>query len=230
MKQLWIGLSFLLLFGGIRGPDVSMAGDRQKGVGKVSLKWAFAALKESSSGSELVAIHRETALSTGDEFKMLLELKDKCYAYVIYQGPRQEIRLLFPYALSDFEKGLDESKPYYIPKGHGWFELDDVKGSMAFHLVVSVQRLTRLETLLNNYESARSGEKQAVAGDLLEEMRQLKRLNTSLKAPAERPAQIIGRVRGNGEPEQTDIRDIENLAVEISAENFFSRTFTIDHK
>jgi hypothetical protein len=159
-----------------------------------------------------------------------LELKEKCYAYVIYQGAQGEIRLLFPYELSDLEKGYQESKMYYIPKGGGWFELDSQVGQETFHLLASAHRLTNLEMLLKAYEAASGENKKVVSQDVLEEIKQLRRTSRNLKAPAERPVQIVGRIRGSGEPESANRPDIEPLAVEISAESFYSRTFTIDHK
>jgi hypothetical protein len=230
MRRILIGVLLGFVAIGITAPDSPMAQKSANGREKVRLQWAFAALKDGPRASRLVAVNREETLSTGDEFKMLLELKETCYAYVIYQGPMQEIRLLFPYELSDFEKGIEESIPYYIPKDHGWFELDDQKGPMKFHLVVSDERLTKLEELFGKYESARNEVKRNAARELLAELQDLQRLNTSLKAPAERPAQIVGRTRGAGEPGSADEHDIRSLAVEISAEKFFSRTFTIDHK
>jgi hypothetical protein len=230
MKRLWVGLLIMFMVVEVGQCNTATAQDRQKEGEGVRFKWAFGALKEGEGAPQLVAINRDAALKAGDELKMLVELKEKCYAYVIYQGPQGEIRLLFPYELSDLEKGYQESKVYYVPKGGGWFELDSQVGQETFHLLASAERLITLEKLLKDYESAGSENKPFVAQDLLEEIQQLRRTNRNLKAPAERPAQIVGRIRGSGEPGPTNRPDIEPLAVEISAESFYSRTFTIDHK
>jgi hypothetical protein len=229
MKRLWVGILIMFFVGGVAHQDFAVAQDKESGE-EVRFRWAFGALKEKDGTPQLIAIHSNATLTTGDELKMLLELKDPCYAYVIYQGSQGEIRLLFPYDLSDLDKGYQESTSYYIPRGGGWFELDSRLGEETFHLLASADRLTRLENLLKGYETAGSEGKSVAAQDVLDEIQRLRRTRRSLKAPAERPVQIVGRIRGSNESVSEKRPDIEPLAVEISAESFYSRTFTIDHK
>ena len=47
---------------------------------------------------------------------------------------------------------------------------------------------------------------------------------------AERPVNIIGNLRGTEKAETAGAHDIAKFAVEISADTFYSRTFTIDHQ
>lgn len=228
MKSIFVGSLIALMFLGIVHPDAAVSQD--KGMEEVRFKWAFGALTGGDAGPQLVAVNRDTTLETGNALKMLLELQEACFAYVIHQGPQGEINLLFPYALSDLDAGIQESTAYYIPKGGGWFELDDRVGKETFHLLASAERLKTLEKLLSDYESAGSENKAAAARGILEEIQQLRRTHRNLKTAAERPVQIVGRIRGNSGSGSTDRPDIEPLAVEISAESFYSRTFTIDHR
>lgn len=46
----------------------------------------------------------------------------------------------------------------------------------------------------------------------------------------ERPVNIIGALRGTAKTEKDGSYDVASFAVEISADTFYSRTFTIDHQ
>ena len=47
---------------------------------------------------------------------------------------------------------------------------------------------------------------------------------------AERPVNIIGKLRGTEKAEAATELETAKHALEISADTFFSRTFTIDHQ
>jgi hypothetical protein len=51
-----------------------------------------------------------------------------------------------------------------------------------------------------------------------------------LKTSAERPVSIIGNLRSSGKSEIVRNHELANYAVEISAKDFYSRIFIIDHK
>lgn len=230
MRRPWLGVMAVLAFGfGVIGSR-SEAQHQEPSPHDIRVKWAFGGLKKGKQKAQLVAITRDTVLETGDELKMLLEIEEKCYAYVIYQGPKDQIRLLFPYAVSDLHQAYQESKVYYIPREEGWFELDDQVGQETFHLLVSSKRLRTLEGLIAQYDTVGSEDKPALAAEIVAEIKRLRRQHRSLKAPAERPVQIVGRIRGADETAERGRPDIDRLAIEISAETFYSRTFTIEHK
>ena len=54
-------------------------------------------------------------------------------------------RLLFPYALQQFEGDYQPNRRYYIPRGDGWFRLDKNPGREVFYLIASAKRLDELE-------------------------------------------------------------------------------------
>jgi len=78
---------------------------------------------------------------------------------------------------------------------------------------------------LGDYTSADTKEKPHAAEQIIAEIKRLKRKHKSLQAAAERPVPIGGTVRGAG-----PLHDVAAVAVEISAAEFFSRTFTIEHQ
>ena len=87
-----------------------------------------------------------------------------------------------------------------------------------------------LEALINDYESADTAKKPALAKIILAEIRKLRKKHLKFKTYAERPVNIIGNLRGTEKAETAGSQDIAKFAVEISADTFYSRTFTIDHK
>ncbi|MCK4790408.1 MAG: DUF4384 domain-containing protein [Desulfobacteraceae bacterium] len=196
----------------------------------ISFNWAFGALVGKESERKLVSITRDTTLKTGDQFKMVVELNRKCFVYLIYHSAQCEMQLLFPNNIKQFSNNYRTSVKYYIPHGDLWFALDENVGQETFYLLASVKRLTKLETLLNNHESADLKEKTALTTKILTEIRKIKRQHRTLTAAAERPVSIAGTVRGTTKNQKIPLNDVISLAVEITATDFYSRTFIIEHK
>lgn len=201
-----------------------------KGEDAVSFRWAFGAIVGSKNDRRLVAITRDTVLKTGDRLKLLLQLKNRCFVYLFYRTAEDEIYLLFPYTLKLFDTGYKTGEKYYIPKGKTWFELDKNVGLETFYLLASAKRLHQLEAQYTRYDSAIGEEKKALAKQLLAEIRKIKRKHRKFAAVAERPIAIGGNVRGAVKDVQSAFPDIDPIASEVSTSNFYSKTFTIDHK
>lgn len=184
----------------------------------IGFRWAFVALVDAGSVRQQIPITQDTTLKTGDQLKMSVELRTPCFVYVIYHGAQGEVRQLFPYDTQQFATDYQASKKYDIPPGEAWFRLNDQVGRETFYLLASVQRLTELETLLEAYAAAPSAEQPPLATTIVAEIRDLRRRYRQLAAPAERPAPIAGNMR----------EDVQ--ALEIKASNFYSKTFTIEHR
>lgn len=178
----------------------------------------------------LVAITRDTVLKTGDRLKLLLQLKNRCFVYLFYRTAEDEISLLFPYKLKLFESDYKTGEKYYIPEGKTWFELDKDVGLETFYLLASAKRLHQLEALYRKYDSVAGEEKKKLAKQLLAEIRKIKRKHRKFATLAERPIAIGGNVRGVVKDEKSTFPDIDAIASEVSASNFYGKTFTIDHK
>jgi hypothetical protein len=202
----------------------------QKGQDAVSFRWAFGAMVGSKDDRRLVAITRDTVLKTGDRLKLLLQLKSRCFVYLFYRTAEDEIYLLFPYELQQFESDYKTGEKYYIPKGGSWFELDRNVGLETFYLLASAKRLLQLEGLYKKYYSVTGEEKKKFAKQLLTEIRNTKSKHRKLATPAERPIPIGGNVRGSIKDKDTPFPDIDPIASEVSAANFYSKTFTIEHQ
>ena len=217
---------FLFLLFSTRGDVIA----EQKGEDAVSFRWAFGAMVGQKGDRRLVAITRDTVLKTGDRLKLLLQLKNRCFVYLFYRTVEDDIFLLFPYTLQQFDTDYKTEKKYYIPKGGTWFELDRNVGLETFYLLASAKRLLKLETLYKEHCSISDKKKKDLTSQLLSEIRKIKRKHRKLASPAERPIAIGGNVRGVVKDEQSAFPDIDPIASEVSTSNFYGKTFTIDHK
>lgn len=196
----------------------------------VSFEWSFATLSTDEKEGVPVPIVRDTALQTGDPLKMMVRLKTDCFVYVMHENPAGEISLKFPYDLKQFTTDYKIGKNYYIPKGREWFKLDKVTGRETFYVIASGRRLLNLEVLLSKYKEADTSKKPAVAKDIIAEIRNVRKYYKTFTTLAERPISIGGNVRGMGKESSGGFPDVALIATEISANNFYGKTFTIDHK
>lgn len=225
-----MGLLAVLCFDLFCGYNTGFAEETQpQPDANLQFQWAFGALKK-ANGSKFEAIARDTILKTGDQIKFFLKVDKNCFVYLIYSSSQGELSVLFPYRFKLRSTEYTVAGHHYIPGGNQWFELDEHIGEEKFYLLASANRLMHLEALINDYESADAAKKPSLAGAVLAEIRKLRKEHLKFKTYAERPVNIIGNLRGTEKAETAEPQDIAKFAVEISADTFYSRTFTIDHK
>jgi hypothetical protein len=170
-----------------------------------------------------VAVARDTTLRTGDELKMLVDLQAACFVYVVYHSAQGEVSLLFPGEVRQTVPASRTPVTYHIPEGEAWFRLDEHAGRETFYLLASARRLSDLEALIAAHQSADASKRPELAERVVAHVREVRRQHQRLEAAAERPASIAGNVRGM-------TPDLGQIAVEISAMDFYGKTFTIDHR
>jgi hypothetical protein len=197
---------------------------------KVSFLWAFGAIKKTDQGSQFIKITRDTELKSGDQLKMLVKLNKKCFVYVFYYSSQGQLYMLFPYHLNQFSDDYEISKNYYIPQGNFVLELDENIGKEKIYLITSARRLHELENLLGSYNSAESLKKPEFIERVIQEIKQLRKRHKKFTAEAERPVASTGSIRAHVVSEQAALPDLDKSAVEVTAKDFFAKTFTIDHK
>ena len=227
-------ITFLIFTFGIisfASPSTTSA-DQTQNAGETGIKflWAFGAIKKTEDGLVFKSIERDTALNTGDKIKFLIRLDRPCFVYLIYRSSQNEIKVLFPQRFNLKQINSNISKNYYIPIGNQWFELDDHVGQEKFYLLASADRLNDLEAKINKYESADPAKQSEIADSIQLEIRKLRKKHLKFKSSVERPANIIGLLRGAEKHENNVSFDVGNFAIEISADKLYSRTFTIDHQ
>ena len=196
----------------------------------IHFQWTFGAIRKMEQGSKFETIADDTVLETGDRIKFFIRVKNGCFIYLIYHSSQDELSILFPYRFKPLSKEFSASEHHYVPKGNQWFKLDDHVGRETFYLLASAKRLYDLEKLINNYESADKTRKSDHTKKILAEIQKLIEPHVKLKTSAERPVGIIGNLRVAEEREIVKGHELANYAVEISAKDFYSRAFIIDHK
>jgi hypothetical protein len=195
----------------------------------ITFRWTFGAMVGLEQGRKFLPITADTALKTGDQLKFMLELHKTCFVYLIYQSSQGDMSLLFPYQRNQSGSDYELQKMYYIPQDDNWFELDDRRGTETFYLIASISRLIELEELFQ--KSAPGAEVNRSQAELIRtRIEDLKKKHRTLTASAERPVPIGGNVRGISKDEQTKTPDMGAVAIEVSAKDFYCRTFTIEHK
>ena len=231
LRIVGIALTFLLSFFLFLDFDalISAADTAAPQDANVKFQWAFGALKK-ANGSKFEAVTKDTDLRTGDQIKFFLKVSQNCFVYLIYRSSQGELSVLFPQRFKLKRAEYTVAGNHYIPNGDQWFELDEHTGEERFYLLATVKRLTELEAHINDYESADNAKKPQLAKTIIAEIRKLRKQHLKFKTYAERPVNIIGNLRGTEKAETAGPHDIAKFAVEISADTFYSRTFTIDHK
>ena len=203
----------------VRSAPAEEATDSQ--TDKVHFRWAFAAVSGAGEDQQFLSVKRDTVLHSGDRFKMLIQLQDSCFVYLLHRGPDDAVQLLFP---SELPQQTDDYLHVrrFLP-ADGWFTFDDHVGLERFYLVASVSPLTSLETLIGQYTAADSTAQAGLAGGIVEEIRRLRKEYTTLSSAAERAVAIAGNLRGDSDR-------IAESAVEITVATFYAKTITIDHR
>lgn len=224
MKRMSTGFLIVLvvLAMGFTLPGSMMFGVQQDDTANVGFRWGFGAIVGQPGSKRLVPIVREAVLKSGDEIKMVVLLTKPCFVYV---GSKGELSLLFPYEFSQFTTGYKVVKNDYFPRSAPWFRLDENRGKETFSLLALSERLTALENTIAQYYDADDTKKPSVAQQVIAEMRDVRRRFRNFTTLAERPIVIGGNVCGR---EQRP--DVASVAIEMSASNFYGKTFAIDHQ
>ena len=191
-----------------------------KGSG-IGFRWAFAAITGADDNRHFLSVQRDTVLYSGDQFKIMIQLQDSCYVYVLHRGPNDAVQLMYPPELP-LKLGEQLHLRNFIP-AEGWYKFDDQTGKERFYLLASAAPLTELEKMISQHSKADSTAQPSLAGGIVKEIRRLRKERTELSSVAERSVTIAGNLRGDSD------RIVES-AVEISAPAFYAKTITIDHR
>jgi hypothetical protein len=193
----------------------------------ISFLWAFVA-RTGAGDIQRVPITQDTIHHTGDQFKMFLKLQKPCFVYVLHsakntQGAEGDVTWLFPYNKPPFTTDYQVGQRYDIPPNGAWYRLSPPAGRETIYVLASTQRLSDLEALLEAAAAANPAQRPQLTARILAEIRAPRQVRPS-PTPGERPIRIGGSVRG-------DIlgKAWEDVALEISAQHFYSKTFTLEH-
>jgi hypothetical protein len=195
----------------------------------INFEWAFGALI--GKDKQFVGITHDTVLNSSEEMKMMVKLDKDCYVYLLHYDSQGEVDLLFPYSLSQMQTDYSLDKNYYVPKGRNWIVLDKNPGKEIFFLVASSTRLLDLEAKIGEYLGVTdAAKKKPLAENIVSEVRGLRKNYASFATLTEKPLTIGGNVRALEEKKETHRPDVADFSISITAKNFYSKTFTIDHQ
>jgi hypothetical protein len=223
-------LSFLVVGFRFGEQPIASTPTVQQNDANIEFDWAFGVLGHQDKTLIPIPITRDTVLKSGDEIKMMVKMTKDCYVYAVYLDSQGEINLLFPYSIRQLQTDYVVAKPYYIPKGRNWMTLDKNTGKEIFFLVGSTERLLDLEVKLGNYFSADPVDRKPLAQDVVSEIRGLRKRYSTFATLAEKPLSIGGNIRSTDTVKVASRVDVADIATHISANNFYSKTITIDHQ
>lgn len=223
--------------GGVQGLSFAAEGDSSSNdpsgrvrYPEVDFRWAFAATSVQDGKISTQPVTQDMVLKSGDQIKMMVELQRRCFVYLFHDNQRDSVKLLFPYALQQFDADYQPEHRYFIPRGEAWFRLDENPGREVFYLVASAKRLVDLEKAYLRHESADMASKAETARALVDKIREIRRSHSELSMPAERPVPIGGALRGVDKVQDPNRFDISTFADEVLSTGFVARTYTIEHK
>jgi hypothetical protein len=195
----------------------------------IGFVYAFGAYVGPQGKGKVVSLQNETTLHSGDRLKLFVEPKAELYFYLVHLSSQGDLTPLFP--VHSKPARIAPGSQVFIPEGSQWFELDGHPGLEKFFMLVSAERLDRLEELCGRHLALKDkSEAQSSADAILNEIKRLQQQHQQLSAPAEKPVRIGGNVRAPLPSDAPEVPDVTPLAAEVTAPGFFSRTFSIDHR
>jgi hypothetical protein len=200
--------------------------------GTVNFKWAFVGRIDPEGRNRVVNIADKTSkassrsFSAGDKLSLYVEPSENTYVYIYLLDSRKNLELIFPTGMDEntLESEFTSGKGTYVPGKYEWFSLDENRGTETFYVLASTERLTRLERLTRNYINAEEEQRDVIRQRVLDEIEGVKRRLVALGSPTEKPLFTAGIIRGI----EIDIAKV--AAVEVEADDFYSKTIKLNHE
>jgi len=193
--------------------------------------WAFGAVRASSNPPKVEPVTTGMVLSSGDKLKMMVQMRKKCFVYLIHRNSQGDIAMLFPYNLKQFDTDYQIARNYYAPRGEAWFQLDSRTGDETFYLIASDQRLLDVEYTYEQYANSEEPRKQDLAAQMVVVLDKITERHTATSGGVEKLVEARGASpRGFERATGADPTDIAGLAREISFDNIYTETLVVDHR
>ncbi len=116
----------------------------------VSFSWAFF-LKPAGGQVKSLEFDLPEPVSGGELLRIYLELHGQSFVYLYLFDSREDLYLVFPPNGCFYNGDVPVAYKTYIPSGHEWFSLDNLKGTERFYLLASSKRLIALEKLTDRF-------------------------------------------------------------------------------
>ncbi len=216
MRYIFLPL-FITAFLLIAGEGYSS--EEENGGGQeMSFKWATI-LADNKGERGTLSITKNTTVFSGDLLSIFIQPIERAYVYLYLVDSNDDLSLLFPARISDFDKDYSFGKKYHIPG-----KITPPKGTETFFLLASVKRLEKLESLTKAHMFASGRAREAAKAKVIAEIKDVKRDFSGLKEFAEKPTPLLSTMRTRGVEEETD------YAIEVSAKDIYSKTIRLEHK
>ena len=202
----------------------------------VRFRWSFAVLVETDDAQSIRPVTEKTPLKSGDKIKLMVELQKKCFVYVIHHSAQGELSMLFPYSMKQFTSDYLTLRKYYIPAGDAWFQVDAHVGTETFYLLAASRRLSEVEYLFGQYETAEPAKKQEAAVRMIAEIRSVAKEREELAFRPDQADQADQAdpshyaIRGIERAQSQGPADISDISYEVSARGVYLRTFSFEHR
>ncbi|HOV14999.1 MAG TPA: DUF4384 domain-containing protein [Spirochaetota bacterium] len=164
-------------------------------------------------------------LTFGDFFKIYIEPISNVYIYLYLLDSDGNLLLIFPENFDFFKNDYKMSKVFLEPDDNEWFSLDEKSGEEEFHLIASKERQTNLENLTIKYQESidkkkKNDEIEKLKISIIEEITNIKKLNSPNTVFAEKPSALSGTTKGVKK---------DKYVQEIITDNTYVKTFKIQH-
>ena len=116
----------------------------------VSFSWAFF-LKPAGGPVKSLDFETPEPVAGGELLRIYLELHGQSFVYLYLFDSREDLYLVFPPNGTFYNGDVPADYKFYIPSGHEWFSLDNLKGTERFYLLASSKRLIELEELTDRF-------------------------------------------------------------------------------
>lgn len=201
--------------------------DKAAGSTKLYFKWTLAVKLDPGGRDEVLNMvdrSLDATVTSGDKLKIYVEPAEGTHLYLFLLDSSGRLQPIFSSATA-FKEQTPAGAPRkrYIPLGKLWFTFDEVKGTETFYLIASADRLNSLEQAAKDYLESGNKGNEALKDKVPGEIKKAKRKYIRFTTLAEKPVTVAGTLRGL-------TLDIADLAVEVEASNFYSKTIRIEHR
>lgn len=94
------------------------------------------------------------------EFKLFFKPMGRVYLYLLLRDPANDFVMIFPESFKTFSKKSYSETEYYIPEDGNWIKFNKQPGKHKLYFLVTKNRMTALENLINNYQESCKNENQ----------------------------------------------------------------------
>ncbi len=181
--------------------------------------------KDENKKTSTVEYDKVNKLHKNEFYKIYINPIKNAYVYLYLLDAKNNLFLIFPKNLDFFNKEYSLKKEFYIPEDkEDWFIFEEGIGTEKLFLLVSTERLARLENLtekfLNHKSKGNTNRILTAKSDVINEIIRTNKANSDFLTYAEKPIPFMGTHR--------TVKN-ERFIIEVKAEKFYSKIIRFEH-